>query len=129
MGGESWAQGQVILSWSDVLAGAADPADGQNVTLHEFAHQIDQDKGIANGRPWLASPRARRRWAAVMDAAFARLQAQPSAVIDAYAATDPAEFFAVVTELFFERPQALADEAPAVYAELAALYRVQPLAW
>ena len=129
MGGESWSQGQVILSWSDVLAGAADPADGQNVTLHEFAHQIDQDKGMANGRPWLASPRARRRWAAVMDAAFARLQAQPSAVIDAYAATDPAEFFAVVTELFFERPQALADEAPAVYAELATLYRVQPLAW
>ena len=129
MGGESWSQGQVILSWSDVLAGAADPADGQNVTLHEFAHQIDQDKGIANGRPWLASPRARRRWAAEMDAAFARRQAQPSAVIDAYAATDPAEFFAVVTELFFERPQALADEAPAVYAELAALYRVQPLAW
>lgn len=129
MSGQSWSQGQVILSWSDVLAGAADPADGQNVVLHEFAHQVDQDKGIANGRPWRASPRARRRWAEVMDAAFARLQAQPSNVIDAYAATDPAELFAVVTELFFERPQALADEAPAVYAELAALYRLQPLGW
>ena len=64
-----------------------------------------------------------------MDAAYARLRQQPSAVIDAYGATEPAEFFAVVTELFFERPQALATEAPEVYAELAALYRLQPLAW
>ena len=129
MSGQSWSQGQVILSWADVAAGAADPTDGHNVVLHEFAHQIDQDKGVADGRPWRASQRARRRWAAVMDAAYARLRQQPSAVIDAYGATEPAEFFAVVTELFFERPQALAAEAPEVYAELAALYRLQPLAW
>jgi Mlc titration factor MtfA (ptsG expression regulator) len=71
----------------------------------------------------------RQRWAAVMDAAFERLRREPSTVIDAYGATQPAEFFAVVTELFFERPQALAAEAPAVYRELAELYRLQPLAW
>ena len=129
LAGESWTEGQVILAWAEVLAGAADPADGRNVVLHEFAHQIDQDKGLADGRPWRPKAVVRRRWAAVMAAAFERLQDQPSAVIDAYGASDPAEYFAVVTEIFFERPQALAAEAPAVYRELAELYRVQPLAW
>ena len=129
MAGESWAQGQVILAWTDVLAGAADPADGRNVVLHEFAHQIDQDKGVADGQPWRPRARQRRRWAAVMGDAFERLQREPSTLIDAYGATDPAEFFAVITEVFFERPQALAAEAPHVYRELADLFGVEPLAW
>jgi Mlc titration factor MtfA (ptsG expression regulator) len=129
MSGESWAQGQIILSWADVLTGAADPADGCNVVLHEFAHQIDQDKGVADGRPWRPQAKLRRRWAAVMGEAFERLQREPSAVIDAYGATDPAEFFAVVTEVFFEAPQALGAEAPQVYGELAELYRVNPAQW
>ena len=129
MTGESWAQGQVVLSWAEVLAGAADPADGRNVVLHEFAHQVDQDSGVADGRPWRPSPAVRRRWAAVMGAAFERLRNEPSATIDAYGASDPAEFFAVVTEVFFEQPQALATEAPAVYRELADLYGLHPLAW
>ena len=129
MSGESWSEGQVILSWSDVLAGAADPADGHNVVLHEFAHQIDQDSGVADGRPWRPHPALRRRWAAVMSEALERLRLEPSTVIDPYGASDPAEFFAVATEAFFERPQALAAEAPAVYRELAELYRLHPLAW
>ncbi len=129
LSGESWVEGQVILSWAEVLDGAADPADGHNVVLHEFAHQIDQDNGVSDGRPWRPHAATRRRWAAVMDAAFARLQHEPSAVIDAYGASDPAEYFAVVTELFFERPHALEAEVPAVYRELADLYRLQPLSW
>ena len=129
MSGESSSQGQVVLSWADVLAGAADPHDGHNVVLHEFAHQIDQDSGSADGRPWRPTPALRRRWATVMDAALARLRSEPSGVIEAYAATQPAEFFAVVTELFFERPQALAAEAPTVYRELAELFGVDPRAW
>jgi Mlc titration factor MtfA (ptsG expression regulator) len=71
----------------------------------------------------------RRRWDQVMGAAFERLRLEPSSSIDPYGASDPAEFFAVVTEMFFERPQALAAEAPAVYRELADLYGVQPLSW
>ncbi len=129
LSGQSWAHGQVVLGWAEVLAGAADPGDGQNVVVHEFAHQIDQDKGVADGRPWLPGRGRRRRWAAVMDDAYWRLRAQPSALIGAYAATAPAEFFAVVSELFFEQPQALADAEPAVYRELALLYQVHPLAW
>ena len=129
MSGESWSLGQVVLSWADVLAGAADPADGHNVVLHEFAHQIDQDNGIADGRPWRPTATLQRRWATVMDGALTRLRSEPSSLIDAYAATQPAEFFAVVTEVFFERPRALANEAPDVYRELADLYGVDPRVW
>ena len=129
MTGESWTQGQVILSWAEVAAGAADPSDGRNVALHEFAHQIDQDTGMADGRPWRPSAALRRRWSTVMSEAFERLGNEPSTVIDGYGASEPAEFFAVVTEVFFERPHDLAAEAPAVYGELVALYRVDPTVW
>jgi len=71
----------------------------------------------------------RRRWAIVMSQAFEQLRNEPSTLIDSYGASDPAEFFAVVTEVFFERPNELAVEAPAVYAELAELYRVNPMQW
>lgn len=129
MSGESWVQGQVVLSWPDVLAGAADPGDGRNVALHEFAHQIDQDKGHADGQPWRAGRRRRRAWAQAMAAGLQRLRSAPSEVIDGYGASDPAEYYACVTEAFFERPQALAAEEPAVYRELALLYGVAPAAW
>lgn len=132
LAGQSWAHGQVVLGYADVLAGAADPGDGQNVVLHEFAHQVDQDKGVADGRPWLPGRARRRRWAMVMDDAFWRAQHQAdlsASLFGAYAATAPAEFFAVASELFFERPQALADAEPAVYRELALLYQVHPAGW
>jgi len=129
LAGESWAQGQVILAWSEVLAGAADPADGCNVVLHEFAHQIDQDGGDADGRPWQQDEAARRRWAGVVGEGLARLREAPSEALDAYGSTDPAEYFAVATEAFFERPQALREAAPPLYGELAQLYRLDPAAW
>jgi len=129
LAGESWAQGQVILAWSEVLAGAADPDDARNVVLHEFAHQIDQDGGDADGQPWLQDAGSRAHWAAVMGEGLAQLRDAPSDTLDAYGATDPAEFFAVATEAFFERPCALADSAPRLYAELARLYRLDPAAW
>ena len=129
LAGESWAQGQVILAWSEVLAGAADPADGRNVVLHEFAHQIDQDGGDADGRPWQRDEASRQRWAAVMDEGLARLRDAPSDTLDAYGSTDPAEYFAVATEAFFERPQALLQAAPQLYEALSRLYRLDPRAW
>ena len=127
--GESWARGQVILSWVHVMSDAADSSNGRNVAIHEFAHQIDQDSGTADGCPWRPTQEMRIRWNWVMDDAFRRLQALPSSVIDSYAATDRAEFFAVVSEVFFERPHDLAREEPAVYRELADLYGVNPLVW
>lgn len=135
LSGESWGIGQVILSWPDVLAGAADPGDGHNVVIHEFAHQLDSARGRqANGAPWLGERRAYVRWAAVLSAEFEALRArlargEPAGVLDPYAATDPAEFFAVASEHFFEQPHALAAAHPALFGELARCYRVDPLAW
>jgi Mlc titration factor MtfA (ptsG expression regulator) len=140
--GESWGQGQVVLSWDDVRDGATVPDDGRNLVIHEFAHQLDQETGPANGAPWLGGRQRRARWTRVLSAAYARLQAQlqmqaqrPSStpavvpLIDPYAATSPAEFFAVVSEVFFERPAALADEQPALYREFSRYYRIDPRSW
>jgi Mlc titration factor MtfA (ptsG expression regulator) len=141
LAGESHARGDVVLSWADVQDGAAVPDDGRNVVLHEFAHQLDQAHGGANGMPWLpGAPHAKgwrraraARWAAVMQAEFAALGERVArgapGLIDPYGATAPAEFFAVCTELFFERPQALAEAHPRLYAEFADAFRVHPLSW
>ncbi len=133
LSGESWSQGQIILSWDDTLVGAALANDGQNVVIHEFAHQLDQESGPANGAPPLGPTQRRARWAQVMGDAFDRLvhrvaSGQPS-LLNAYGATNAAEFFAVATEVFFEQPAQLEAEEPALYRELAALYRVDPLTW
>jgi Mlc titration factor MtfA (ptsG expression regulator) len=131
--GESWQQGQVLLSWDDVLAGAADPADGRNVVIHEFAHQLDSERGGANGAPYLGRRDRYARWAATLGEAYAQLRERVArgepTLIDAYGATDPAEFFAVASEVFFEQPRQLAAEAPALYRELAGCFRVNPLSW
>lgn len=131
--GESWQQGQVILSWADVLAGAADPGDGRNVVIHEFAHQLDQENGAANGAPFLGRRERYARWSATLGAAFEalceRVANDVPGVLDAYGATDAAEFFAVASEAFFEQPQALAAEQPALFGELAGYYCVNPLSW
>lgn len=133
LAGESWQQGQVVLSWDDVLTGAADPDDGRNVVIHEFAHRLDQAHGAANGAPWLPGAARRREWARVLSAEFdalrRRLAAGESGLIDPYAATDAAEFFAVASELFFERPEALAAAHPALHEQLRGFYGVDPRHW
>jgi len=133
LAGESWTHGQVVLSWDDVVKGAAIDDDGRNVVIHEFAHQLDQEKGYANGAPWLGRRERYPRWSRVLSAEFARLQysvamGEPS-LFGAYAATEPAEFFAVVSEAFFERPRIFAQLHPALYEELAGVYRVDPRAF
>jgi len=134
LAGESWVQGQVLLSWQDVLAGAMDPDDGRNVVIHEFAHQLDQAKGYANGAPALPSKAAYRRWSTVMQNEFDALRqrlawGEQDGLIDAYGATDPAEFFAVTSELFFERPGELASTHPELYGQLSSYYKLNPLSW
>src|SRR5258708_14166088 len=130
LSGQSWTDGQAVISWEDALEGAAIVDDGRNVVIHEFAHQLDQQKGYANGAPWLGRRDRYARWSQVMLGEFARLQGeaameQPS-LFSHYGATHPAEFFAVVSEVFFEQPRQMAAMHPALYEELRGFYRVDP---
>ena len=135
--GESWSEGQVVLSWQDSLDGAAVADDGMNVVIHEFAHQLDQESGAANGAPpVIAGHRDRQgseRWSRVFREAYAGHKADVrfghEGLIDPYGATDPAEFFAVVSEVFFEQPRDLQQGYPDLYRELSGYYRVDPAQW
>jgi len=137
--GESWKTGAVVLAWSSTLAGAINPEDGQNVTLHEFAHQLDQEDGAANGVPPLAGAGVLQRygrhvaWARVMRAEFVRLQTESAkghrTLLDYYGAANAAEFFAVATECFFEKPRQMQKKHPELYEELRRFYRQNPVAF
>jgi len=128
--GESWQRGLVVLAWDHVLSGAAEPRDGQNVVLHEFAHQLDGESGSMNGTPELGTRARYTSWAHVLGDEFEdlsqRLYQGQSSDIDPYGATNPAEFFAVLTEMFFEKPQALKRRHAELYAELAEFYKQDP---
>jgi Mlc titration factor MtfA (ptsG expression regulator) len=135
--GESWHQpgvnswrggGPVVLSWRDVKAGAADIHDGKNVVLHEFAHQLDGESGAVEGAPSLES--GYRTWARVLGGEYRSLiddlaNHRPT-VLGAYAAQSPAEFFAVVTEAFFEKSVELKARHPEMYRLLSEFYRQDP---
>lgn len=136
LAGESWSQGQVILSWQDTLDGSAVDNDGRNVVIHEFAHQLDQENGAAHGAPPPTPGDAQysaHRWSDVFHAAFSQLQAEVArghhGVLNHYGAQDPAEFFAVACEAFYEQPQALEQAYPALYQELRGYYKVDPARW
>jgi Mlc titration factor MtfA (ptsG expression regulator) len=128
--GESWSRGAVVLSWDDVVRGASDIRDGHNVVFHEFAHQLDSEAGGADGAPPLERRSMYVAWARVLGAEYASLietirRRQPT-LINRYGATSPAEFFAVVTEFFFEKPVALRDQHPELYEQLRLFYHQDP---
>lgn len=131
--GESWSDGRVILSWDHVVRGASDWTDGHNVVLHEFAHQLDSESGSNNGAPYLGHPSSYRSWSQVLSRDFDVLRQQAwfsqQSVLDHYGAQSPAEFFAVATETFFEKPYQLAERHPDLYAEFMKCYRVDPREW
>lgn len=126
--GESSHHGYVVLSWDAVVRGIA-RHDGHNVVLHEFAHQLDAEDGVSDGAPPLER-RLYGPWAQILGASFEELQEDVARhrrnVIDAYGATNPAEFFAVATETFFEQPSALKRQEPRLYAVLARYYGQDP---
>lgn len=131
--GESWANSQVVLSWTDVVQDAADTGDGHNVAIHEFAHQLDQESGYSNGAPAFANAQQAEQWSRVLNDEFIRLREQIAhgevTLLDPYGAQNPAEFFAVSTEIFYERPERLSTEHPTLYQALARFYCVSPLMW
>jgi Mlc titration factor MtfA (ptsG expression regulator) len=127
--GESWAGGPVILSWADVEASLRRPGEGYNVVLHEFAHKLDEENDLGEGLPVLRDPAQLGSWARVLGAAYEALRNDGDALIDAYGAVSPAEFFAVVTEVFFEQGAALAADQPALYAEFSRFYGFDTATW
>ena len=133
LSGESWDFGKIVLSWQDSLHGAELPNDGSNVVIHEFAHQLDQENGKANGSPILGKGQSYQCWSEVFTQQFEVLRKQAAAgtpsIFDYYGATEPAEFFAVVSEVFFEKSKQFSIEHPALYRQLTTYYKVDPIHW
>lgn len=131
--GESWSNGKVILAWDNVLHGSQNFVDGQNVVLHEFAHQLDSESGSTNGAPVLAGNNCLRTWASTLSDEFEELQKDAwhgrRSLIDHYGATNPAEFFAVATETFFEKPEQMARHHAELFEVLKCYYHVDPREW
>ena len=130
LSGQAASQGPVIVSWSDALYGGRAVGDGHNVVLHEFAHKLDMRDGAADGAPYLRDSAQISEWADVMSAEyqalFEKTQAGEPTLLDAYGATNAAEFFAVATECFFEKPHAMQQEHARLYAALQGYYRQDP---
>ncbi len=129
--GESWSHGAVVLSWAQ--AGATAVEGGGNLVLHEFAHQLDEEDGVANGAPVLGDAVDPEEWARVMRDEYGRLRAAEErgerTVLDSYGIESPAEFFAVATEAFFERGAELRATHPELYEQLQRYFRQDPASW
>ena len=140
LAGQSWLRGPVILAWDSVLGGVSNPSDGHNVVFHEFAHKLDEEDGLADGVPPLCSkcaPPERlsryRSWAQILSKEYEELcrasENGQKSLLDEYGATNPAEFFAVATECFFEKPRPLRQKYPQLYDELKRFYQQDPAEW
>lgn len=131
--GESWHRGPVVLSWSDVIRGSLDADDGHNVVLHEFAHKLDEENALMDGLPVLRDPAHYAEWAVVLNKEYAslleRVERGSNKVIDEYGSVSPAEFFAVATESFFEKPLQMQKRLPELYKQLARFYGLDPAGW
>jgi MtfA peptidase len=128
--GESWRHGALVLAWDHVLASATEVRSGHNVVLHEFAHQLDTEDGKADGAPILPHGSMYVAWARILERDYQRLRqdaesGHPS-LLDHYGASDPAEFFAVATESFFEKPVEMRRYHPELYRELQRYYQQDP---
>lgn len=131
--GESWDRDYLVLSWDDVDWSLRDPADGYNVVLHEFAHQLDDEAGIGDGIPRLEGYEEYQTWVRVLRREYAALRRRVDrgerTVMDEYGADDPSEFFAVATEAFFEKAKQMRKRHPKLYEELKKFYRLDPSQW
>jgi len=133
LSGESWSTGKIILSWQDTVNGIANDKDGLNVVIHEFAHLLDHESGSANGAPLLNKQDNYETWSNVWNDAFLRfiyhIESGTPTFLNPYGASNPAEFFAVVSELFFENGKLLIAHEPRLYEQLKSYYDVDPVSW
>ena len=130
--GESWSNGPIVLSWFDVLQGGSNSVDGNNVVFHEFAHKLDATDSDMNGVPLLENDTQVEEWSEVMQAEYEELvsaveRGHPT-LLNGYGATNPAEFFAVATECFFEKPIQMQHHHARLYKVLQGYYHQDPAA-
>lgn len=133
LGGESWPDGKIVLSWQDVREGLLAGDEAYNVVYHEFAHQLDQADGAADGAPPLSGIEDHEHWAEVLQAAYDQLvddlEQGRATLIPPEGAENESEFFAVATEVFMDRARALRARHPVLYAQLRSFYGLDPAAW
>lgn len=126
--GESWSRGQVVLAWDEILQDTNDIHDGHNLVFHEFAHQLDNESSAAEGIPDFDRRSSYIVWAHVLTTEYNNLIRDiihhKNPLIDQYGATNPAEFFAVATEYFFEKPIELKNLHPELYEQFKNFYRL-----
>ena len=123
--GEAWLRGPVVLSWREVEHSG--DLDGQNVVIHEFVHKLDMLNGRANGFPPMQAGMNPEQWTQIMEQGFSDFQRNPKPGIDRYGATNPAEFLAVLSEVFFERPQDLIEAYPDIYQLMTEFFKQDPM--
>ncbi len=124
--GQAHSRGEIVLAWDAVSYDARHPLRGLNVVFHEFAHQLDMLDGLVDGTPPMVDPALRATWVTVCTREYNSVRRGDDHLLRSYAGTDPGEFFAVATEMFFSRPSALAERHRQLYDVLAAFYRQHP---
>ncbi|MGI0482806.1 M90 family metallopeptidase [Geminocystis sp. CENA526] len=133
VGNKSGHDGVIYLSWTEVAKQSQYPSKGENVIIHEFAHQLDQEFGNATGMPRLGNLQESIIWGEIFAQEYYNhcqaVKNKQSTVIDAYGAVNPAEFFAVVTEGFFLKPRLLQVYHPLLYEQLSKYYNVSSIEW
>ena len=131
LSGEAWSRGPVILAWSDVERDSFTPRPGHNVIIHEFSHKLDMLNGRANGMPPLHPNMHRQEWTDSLSNAYdillRQIENQQHSPINEYAATNPAEFFSVISEYFFTAPNILQQFCSVVYEQLSLYYKQNPI--
>ncbi|MEM8496397.1 MAG: M90 family metallopeptidase [Pseudomonadota bacterium] len=131
--GESWFRGPIVLSWTDIVHGSKNIVDGQNVVIHEFAHKLDEENGVMDGLPILRDRTHYSEWSNVLnseyDAFLKRVQTRRNKVIDEYGAISAVEFFAVISESFFEKSVRMKSDLPELYGQLQRFYGLDPASW
>lgn len=125
LSGEAWQRGPVILSWEDTEHSGV--LDGHNVVIHEFVHKLDMLNGSANGFPPMHENIGAKNWSEIFTDAYKDFQRNPKRGLNRYGATAPAEFLAVLSEVFFEKPGLLNDTYPEVYGALKLFFKQDPV--
>lgn len=131
--GESWHRGPVVLSWADITKATHGSSNSHNLVLHEFAHKLDEENSLMDGLPILRDSSHYSEWAKVLsreyDHFLHRVESCDNDIIDEYGAESAAEFFAVISESFFEHPTPFKERLPQLYGQLARYYDLDPAAW